>query len=352
MATIQKRGDSYRVLIRKKGHAPISETFKLKAVAERWARETEVALDAGKFQAQAEDATLADTIDKYFKRMGEIGKAPGPNKTSTLNIIKREIGEKRLSDLNTDTLVSYIAGKKDIAPSTRHQYIIFLRTCLTAAETLWDAKVDMVSYAKATKFLRTHGLIGESNQRDVRVSDETLNAILAECNTGVPMDVVMWFQVHSAFRIGETLRLRWDDLDEAKKTVLIRQRKHPKKKYDEVAPLLGKAWDIVKDQPRDGELIFPYSQDTIERAWDRACERAGIEDVHIHDLRHEGTSRLFEQGYGIPEVQLCTGHKDLKSLQRYMKLRPEDLHNGPIAIRRHQEQIAAASNVVPITRAA
>lgn len=333
MAVIQKRGESYRVLIRKKGHAPISQTFKLKAVAERWARETEVAMDSGKFQQQAEDATLADTLDKYAERMRQIGKPLGVNKASTLSIISREIGEKTLSQLTTDAVVTYISGKKAIAPSTRHQYIIFLRTALKTAEALWDAKVDFASYEKAVRFLRTHGLIGESNQRDVRVSDEQIRTILAEVNSSVPMADVIWFQVYSAFRIGETCRLRWADLDEAKKTVLIRQRKHPRKKYDEISPLLGKAWEIVQRQPRGGEFIFPYKPDTIKASWERAMERLGLEDIRIHDLRHEGISRLIEQGYSIAEVQLCSGHKDLKSFQRYLKLRPEDLHEGPIAFR-------------------
>lgn len=333
MAVIQKRGDSYRVLIRKKGQAPVSKTFKLKAVAERWARETEVAMDAGKFEATNEDATLADTIDKYFERMRQIGGKVGENKASTLNIISREIGDKRLSELTTDTLVTYIADKKSIKPSTRHQYMIFLRTALKTAEALWDAKVDFASYEKAVRFLRTHGLIGESNQRDVRVSDQQIVAILSECNSSLPVDDIIWFQIHSAFRIGETCRLRWADVDEAKRTVLIRQRKHPRKKYDEISPLLGAAWDIVQRQPRGGEFIFPHKPESVKAAWDRSMERLGIDDIRIHDLRHEAISRLIERGYSIAEVQLCSGHKDLKSFQRYLKLRPEDMHDGPIAFR-------------------
>ena len=349
MAVIQKRGESYRVLIRKKGSAPISKTFRTKALAERWARETEVALDAGKFRR--DNATVAATIDEYSRRMAQIGKPIGRSKANVLKVIRDEIGDKSLDDLTTDFIVGWLS-EKTCGPSTRQQYVIYLRVVLTTAETLWDAQPNMTAFEKAARFMRHHGVISESNQRDVRVSDETLAAILANCNTAVPMETLMWFQVHSAFRIGETLRLRWADLDEQKRTVVIRQRKHPRKKYDEVAPLLGGAWDIVQAQPRTSEFIFPYNQDAIERAWDRACERAGVEDVRIHDLRHEGVSRLFEQGYGITEVQLCSGHKDLKMLQRYLKLRPEDLHQGPVAVRRYQEQIAAAGNVVPITRAA
>ena len=71
MAVIQKRGDSYRVLIRKKGHAAVSKTFKTKALAERWSRDAEHKMDEGKFAV--DKATVADTVEEYIKRMQQIG---------------------------------------------------------------------------------------------------------------------------------------------------------------------------------------------------------------------------------------------------------------------------------------
>jgi len=40
-----------------------------------------------------------------------------------------------------------------------------------------------------------------------------------------------------------------------------------------------------------------------------------IEDLHFHDLRHEGTSRLFEAGLTIEKVALVTGHKDSRFIK-------------------------------------
>jgi len=57
-----------------------------------------------------------------------------------------------------------------------------------------------------------------------------------------------------------------------------------------------------------------------------ACQDRGIENLHFHDLRHEGTSRLFEAGFAIEQVSLVTGHKDWKMLRRYTHLKPEALH--------------------------
>nr|WP_313633242.1 tyrosine-type recombinase/integrase [Brevundimonas naejangsanensis] len=72
--------------------------------------------------------------------------------------------------------------------------------------------------------------------------------------------------------------------------------------------------------------IFPFNHRSAGTAFTRACKALGIADLHFHDLRYEGTSRLFEAGFQIQQVALVTGHKDWKMLRRYTHLRPEALH--------------------------
>ncbi|WP_370599266.1 tyrosine-type recombinase/integrase [Chromohalobacter israelensis] len=50
-----------------------------------------------------------------------------------------------------------------------------------------------------------------------------------------------------------------------------------------------------------------------------------MEDLNFHDLRHEATSRLFEAGYEIVEVQQFTLHESWEVLTRYTHFRPETL---------------------------
>ena len=73
--------------------------------------------------------------------------------------------------------------------------------------------------------------------------------------------------------------------------------------------------------PKNGDLIFPYSSDAISAAFTRACKLLGIVDLHFHDLRHEGVSRLFEIGTAIPHVAAVSGHRSWTSLKRYTHLR-------------------------------
>jgi integrase len=49
----------------------------------------------------------------------------------------------------------------------------------------------------------------------------------------------------------------------------------------------------------------------------RAVVRAKIDDLTFHDLRHIATSRLAKIYANPLDLKRVTGHKDLKSLDRY-----------------------------------
>jgi integrase len=143
------------------------------------------------------------------------------------------------------------------------------------------------------------------------------------------------FAIATTMRIEEICRVRWDDGDARKKTVIVRDRKDPRHKdgNHQRVPLLYAtgydAWALIKEQgilTGENARIFPYSPSSVSTAFRRARRELEVEDLRFHDLRHEGTSRLFEAGFTIEQVALVTGHKDWKMLKRYTNLKPEDLH--------------------------
>lgn len=72
--------------------------------------------------------------------------------------------------------------------------------------------------------------------------------------------------------------------------------------------------------------VFPYNGRSVGTAFRRACRELGIDDLSVHDLRHEAASRLFEAGFTIEQVAIVAGQKDWKMLKRYTHLRPGALH--------------------------
>jgi integrase len=84
------------------------------------------------------------------------------------------------------------------------------------------------------------------------------------------------------------------------------------------------AFKIIQKQPRIGALIFPLNGRTIGANFTRACKLLEIEDLHFHDLRHEATSRCFQAGLTIQQVQLVTLHSSWQTLQRYCNMDAKD----------------------------
>ncbi len=82
-------------------------------------------------------------------------------------------------------------------------------------------------------------------------------------------------------------------------------------------PLSPQALEVLRDLPRriDGR-VFGLAPDSVTQAFERACRRAGIEDLRIHDLRHEATSRLADL-FEVHELAKITGHRDMRMLLRY-----------------------------------
>ena len=144
------------------------------------------------------------------------------------------------------------------------------------------------------------------------------------------MPLLCRFALATGMRQAEITRLEVEDLDRAAKTIVIRDRKDPRKKIGnhQTVPLLPDAWAIVEEvlEDRDTGFLFPYREASVSTAFTRACKATGIKDLHFHDLRHRATAQFFRMGLDIPRVALLTGHKTWGMLRRYTDIKPADVH--------------------------
>jgi integrase len=138
--------------------------------------------------------------------------------------------------------------------------------------------------------------------------------------------IVRWC-VETATRQGETLKLEWKHLHERRRFITLPANICKNGTARDV-PLSTRALRILRVmktlRPENEPRIFPTTRHAVKKSWERACERAGIDDLHFHDLRHEATSRLAER-VNVLELASITGHKDLQSLKRYYHPKAENL---------------------------
>jgi integrase len=123
----------------------------------------------------------------------------------------------------------------------------------------------------------------------------------------------------TGMRQGELCTARWADVD-WKVHVLNLGSAQTKGRVQRAVPLSGRALSVLNQLPRENELILGgLRADRCSAAWARACKRLGIVDLRFHDLRADAISRLATVGLSVPELQVCSGHKTLAMLTRYLR---------------------------------
>jgi len=327
MGTVAKRGTSYRAMIRKVGHEPMYETFKTHKEAKDWVRDTEKEIEEKTITNPR--IKIMDLVDKYVAEVAPKRKMADSHLKHDIPSIKRAFSDMRMSDLQGRGLMEWVLKRNDVAPSTTNWHIARLFGVLRQAESHWGIAIPWKDMKTCRDRLWELGYLALANERDRRVTDEELTLIKSKLspNTLQPIADTLDFCLASAMRISEVVRITWSDFDEKNRTVIVRDRKHPRKKFGnhQTVPLLNGAFEIAARQPRVNERIFPRCKNYMSRVFHETSVKAGVPDVVLHDLRHEGISRLFELGFAIQEVCLVSGHTNWKTLARYTHLKPTSL---------------------------
>jgi len=138
--------------------------------------------------------------------------------------------------------------------------VSYLSSVLASAKPVYG--IDYITHpaTDARPLLLQMGLTGKSKRRSRRpVSDllERLEARSDHVAAKIAFVDILNFSILSCMRVGEVCKIRWEDVDEKQKVVLVRDRKDPRKKSGKhmLVPLLGEAWAIVQRQPKTSERI-------------------------------------------------------------------------------------------------
>jgi len=305
-----------------------SQTFEKKSFAKQWLLVRETELNAPGALAQETGPALRVAIEKYVE---EHEKKMGRTKAQCLRTLAASsLGDLSCAKVDSVAITTW-AKALDCQPSTRENYLSHLAAVAAVAKLMWGYPLDKQAIADARTVLRRMGITTRSRERDRRPTRDEIDALIEhfKCSWDrgdmrIPMADIVLFAIFSARRQEEIARICWADVDHDR--VLVRDMKHPGQKIgnDVICDLPPEAVAVLSRQPRVAERVFPFNHRSISAAFTRGCQFLQIDDLHFHDLRHEGASRLFEMGWTIPHVAAVTGHRSWNSLKRYAHLR----HSG------------------------
>jgi site-specific recombinase XerD len=135
--------------------------------------------------------------------------------------------------------------------------------------------------------------------------------------------------LHTGLRLSEMYGLDWQDVDLARRLLLVRRGKNGEARYARLNSVALKALDdLRKRSDGTGGVIRNLAGEPLAgpRYWfEKAIKKAKLPDFHWHDLRHTFASRLTMAGVGLRAVQDALGHKSVAMTVRYSHLAPDFL---------------------------
>lgn len=330
MATFQKRGTTWRVLIRKGQYRddPLTATFDTKREAETWALKIESDIASKKHQI-ATKRTVREAIIKYRDEVAvnhkgsetDIGRLNAFLKA--LKFLNKPLGDvdhadiiewrdARLNTMRLKNKTEQLYVK--ISPATVRREFNLLSSVFTIARREWrwiqSNPTEDVSRPQ------------DSKPRSRRVGDDELSRLADHLGylDDEPIETqkqqamaIMLLGVETTMRRGELFKLLRSNVSFEHRVAMLPDTKNG---LDRFVPLSPVAIDILQRiKPFGDDQFFSikdpkYITDTIRKA----CQKLGIENLKMHDSRHEGATRLAKIFQNPADLAKITGHKDLNTL--------------------------------------
>jgi len=145
-------------------------------------------------------------------------------------------------------------------------------------------------------------------------------------------------------RLREILHLRWNEVDAERGLLFLPDSKSGRK----TVVLSTAALAVIESLPRLGVYVIAGEsagqkderpRADLNKPWRTIRDRAGLDGVRLHDLRHSFASIGAGQGLGLPIVGKLLGHSQTSTTQRYAHLDADPVRRAADLI---AERISAA----------
>jgi integrase len=323
MASIRQRSGVWQARVRRKGYPEEVASFNTKAEAQKWARSIESGMDQGSYRSirDAEDLLLSDILQRYMREVTPSKRGAKREAEGIAFMLRQKIADYSMANLVPEVVAKYRDERmKTVGAGTIIRELSILSGIITHARKEWSlpSSNPCALVRKPPTPQGRSRLLAASEE--IRLLDE-LKPIRRRSPWMVPL---VMLALESAMRRGELLALQWENVNLAAQTALLPVTKNGSAR---IVPLSRKAVAILQALPNYGTVgsVFPISYMTMHNCFVDACRRAGIDDLHFHDLRHTATGRLAEKLPNVIELAAVTGHQTIQMLKRYYHPKAEAL---------------------------
>jgi integrase len=314
MASFRQRAGKWQARVTIKGFPTATRSFDSKANAQRWSRELESAMDRGIYQnqVQANNMMFREVMQRYLEEVTPSKRGVRRESENIRFMQRSKMASYSMSKLTPAVIADYRDQRlKTVSAGTIIRELCIISSILNHARREWSLAITNPC-ALVRKAATPAG-----RSRVLKPEEEAL--LLDELQPRVRrspwMVPLVSLALETAMRRGELLTLKWEHIDLQAQTALLPMTKNGTAR---TVPLSRKAVLILAALPAsETGQIFPISPMTMHNCFKHACKRAGIGDLHFHDLRHTATSRLAEKLPNVIELAAVTGHQTIQMLKQY-----------------------------------
>jgi len=277
----------------------------------------------GKPRALKGAPLVRDVMAGFRKGLAKLGKSPSYIVTTDAyikNHINPSIGNIAADQLTLDDVTDLHEKLSKKTPVTANRVMSAIRAAYN-----WDR-----IQRSATRLLPVNhpnpgmGVLmnpEESRKKWVKKNQmpDLVDAIEAEKNPY--FRAFIYTLMHTGFRAGEALKMRWADVDFEEGAITIPDTKNHSEHVIPVSNELEgvlKSLDHQEGNPwvfcgaREGERLVNYS-----KPWNRIRKRIGDPDLRVHDLRRTVASWMVNyQNASMTEIGAVLNHKTLQTTKK------------------------------------
>ena len=284
---------------------------------------------AGKTPHARGSATMSALARRFMDEY-----APAHLKPSTARLYRKIIenrilprfGKRRVSDIGKSDVVALHHDMRDV-PDHANRTLSVLSRMLTLAE-VWEMRPEGVNPCRYVKKYAEHKRERFLSDEEYRRLGSALRDAERERFASPAAIAAIRLLMLTGCRSGEIMSLRWDYVD----LEMGELRLPDSKTGSKVVHLGDPAIAVLRGISRKEGVpwVFPGTRpgrhmNYLHDAWRRILDRAGIENLRIHDLRHSYASGGLLVGEGLPMIGKLLGHNKVQTTARYAHLANDPL---------------------------
>lgn len=270
----------------------------------------------GEFKFKSKIRKKFEDFSKEYLEYAKVNKKSWTRDEIILEHLKGHFKGKILSKISAKDIEEYKQKRLEkVKPPTVNRELAILKNMFFLAMKWKYADENPV---KQVKFFQERQLAIRTLKKD-----EAKRLIEA---AGDHLKPIIKTALGTGMRRGELLKLKWNDIDFDNHFIYLKETKTG---VIRKVPMSQMVERTLRDIKRKCEFVFQSPrtkkrQKHIRTAWYNACERAGIQDLRFHDLRHTAATWMVAAGIDLVTVKDILGHANIKTTMRYAHPTPEN----------------------------